>query len=547
MGTFCHTKNEEALCQGAGRELVLNDVLCYLFTKFGKNPLNMIKRVLGDFFSVNALFEAKSRLLEDASLLDIPETLPRVAKRHVGDESCARHADDILKIIEFLDEKKMLDKLPRYVTDDTDQMPMINLTEGDLKFFFIRLDKVEESLAGLKFDALEAIAADVHSLKQSYNSVLPFIHQALTHSHLSTYRAVNSGHPGTELSSSVAAHLVPSSSKSTEIVKPTGGRSSGNSTTMFTNNIITTASTTSIAAQPSSSSFAKVTQATGAGTNWAGSTSTPVRNRYDVLGALSSDDDGGANADGPWLFQRSGRHKRTLAQSSPSGPNDVSGSGPFDPRQQQPHPRQPRKPVLVGKRETGTTSLVAAKKIVINKIKKVVYYVDNLDPSTTAEDLTNFIKQETGVNVLTCFDVVPRRRPGDDADVEIRKSLRKAFRLCIKDEDRTRLLDPSKWPDSVAICQWIFHEKLESDGKRLRFDGQGSSLNDVIRPCLTVSSDARHAIAVTAPSSTASTSDANVIDTAGLNETDPDETEIMDTTVTKSTESNQHDGVNVGI
>jgi len=33
---------------------------------------------------------------------------------------------------------------------------------------------------------------------------------------------------------------------------------------------------------------------------------------------------------------------------------------------------------------------------------------------------------------------------------------RKAFRLCIAEEDCTRLLDASKWPDSIVISEWFY-------------------------------------------------------------------------------------------
>jgi hypothetical protein len=139
---------------------------------------------------------------------------------------------------------------------------------------------------------------------------------------------------------------------------------------------------------------------------------------------LSSDDDNAAAADGggPWLVPRSERQKqkRRWARSSPTDPNNQLL------QQQQPQPRQSRGPLLVGNRQSTATQLVAAKKLV-NKVKKVVYYVDNLDPSATAQDLKNFVSQEIGVNVLTCFDAAPRRRPGDDIDAAVRKNFSQGF------------------------------------------------------------------------------------------------------------------------
>jgi len=58
------------------------------------------------------------------------------------------------------------------------------------------------------------------------------------------------------------------------------------------------------------------------------------------------------------------------------------------------------------------------------------------------------------VQVLTCFEVKSRRRRDDIDDDDI--SYRKAFRLCIYDDEREKLLDPDAWPNSVKISPWYF-------------------------------------------------------------------------------------------
>jgi hypothetical protein len=123
------------------------------------------------------------------------------------------------------------------------------------------------------------------------------------------------------------------------------------------------------------------------------------------------------------------------------------------------------------------------------------------------------------------------------------KTFRKAFRLCVKDEDRDRLLDPGKWPDSVAVCEWIFHEKQEGDGKRLRLNDSGVNPVATIRLCPTSSADNQRvtsqSAAITTPSNNVSTSAlASATNIVDLDQSDPDRTEIMDTTVIESNISN---------
>ena len=54
------------------------------------------------------------------------------------------------------------------------------------------------------------------------------------------------------------------------------------------------------------------------------------------------------------------------------------------------------------------------------------------------------------VKVISCFPAHPRRRRYETEP----PTDRKAFSLCVDDADRDRLLDDSKWPDSVVISEW---------------------------------------------------------------------------------------------
>ena len=63
------------------------------------------------------------------------------------------------------------------------------------------------------------------------------------------------------------------------------------------------------------------------------------------------------------------------------------------------------------------------------------------------------------VKVISCFPAHPRRRRYETEP----PTDRKAFRLCVDDADRDRLLDNSKWPDSVVISE-LYH--INPDNRR---------------------------------------------------------------------------------
>ena len=83
------------------------------------------------------------------------------------------------------------------------------------------------------------------------------------------------------------------------------------------------------------------------------------------------------------------------------------------------------------------------------------------------------------VNVVSCYEVKPRRRPSEDeSDVMDRK----AFRLCIDAEDCDRLLNADIWPDSVVIAEWFSkprqHGQDDEQAKRRRLGEVVDSVNE---------------------------------------------------------------------
>jgi len=87
--------------------------------------------------------------------------------------------------------------------------------------------------------------------------------------------------------------------------------------------------------------------------------------------------------------------------------------------------------------------------------KKAVYYVDNVNVSVDADNMSSFV-QNLGVSVVTCNTVKPRRRRN-----EIDTSDRHAFHICIHAADKKKFLNPSVWPEYVCISDWRFKEKTD--------------------------------------------------------------------------------------
>ena len=198
------------------------------------------------------------------------------------------------------------------------------------------------------------------------------------------------------------------------------------------------------------------TTATAAATtmpsDWATLSSTPCHNRFALL-PREDDDAGDTDADDrPFTTVERRGSKRTRRGTTPQ---QQSQRQQHQQQQQQQRPQQPVNSAristaVIGKAvNTNVIAIKAARKI----RRRAVFCVDNVDVSCSVDDLCSFARK-LSVNVISCFEVKPRQRKNGMNDVIPCDC--KAFRLCIFDEERDRLLNAAAWPDSVKISPWYF-------------------------------------------------------------------------------------------
>jgi hypothetical protein len=117
-----------------------------------------------------------------------------------------------------------------------------------------------------------------------------------------------------------------------------------------------------------------------------------------------------------------------------------------------------RAPLVIGKSLNITAAsckITAARPL----IKKAVFYIDNVGSCVTADDLSEFVRS-LSVDVISCFEAKPRKR---HADKNINPTDCKAFRLCVSDESRERLLNADNWPAYISISEWFFKAKQHDE------------------------------------------------------------------------------------
>jgi len=212
----------------------------------------------------------------------------------------------------------------------------------------------------------------------------------------------------------------------------------------------------------------------GGPTDWATLASTPYQggNRFAVL---STDDDDQREQNGddqPFTTVRRRNTKRLRQRATPPSPQQQQQQQRST--TEQPN-RQRRAPTVFGTASTaGGNKIVAAKKL----CKKAVFCIDNMSKSCTVSDIETFVLG-LSVDVLSCFEVKPRRRRHEKKVTD-----RKAFRLCINDSHRDRLLNAAVWPESITVAEWYFKPPgSNEDGKRRRLDDIPPE-NDEVRPMI---------------------------------------------------------------
>ena len=112
---------------------------------------------------------------------------------------------------------------------------------------------------------------------------------------------------------------------------------------------------------------------------------------------------------------------------------------------------------------SATSSILKASKTTF--VKKAVFCLNNIDSEYSENDVLSYIKS-LGVNILTCFELKSTAKTPID---------RKAFRICIAEDDKPKLLDNSVWAVGITIRDWI-RKGDRVVGKSNATDQPGASL-----------------------------------------------------------------------
>jgi hypothetical protein len=409
--------------------LVLCKPLCFLVTKIGKLEQKVIKTALLDYYNSAEITAAKMQLLQDVANLDLSRSSPHIPQRREGETRSVLEIDDIFKVIDFLDELKLLHQLPKYVTDNPDSMPSIRLFEGDLSHILSRMERIENRLENKITGIYSSVAAIAHDIGVINNAIHGAVEQ--------NWPALSSQQPSTRPSGVSRINLEKPTRTSTVNHGGVEAKNSHQASNVYKQ-------------QPQQANEVVVIH----DLPWSARCSTPARKSAQHFAthsvtnkpSMSSDSEltdhiQDSTDDRPYIVQRS-RKKRLGSPKQDEGGQPVITNATR------------RGPLVIGastpSKHTGS-NIKAANRPTIPR--KSIFCVGNVDPTCSVEDMCDHVTAMS-VRVISCFEAKPRRRRTDNEYEEIVD--RRAFRLCVNSDDVDNMLDPAKWPAHVYVSEWFF-------------------------------------------------------------------------------------------
>jgi hypothetical protein len=132
----------------ADNNMFISELLCFATKKYGNHENNSTKAVIASFYSSNDIAAAKELIFKITDELHV-DGLPRMVSRRNTDNKARLDVDDIFALMDALDEKRVLDKLPKFVAHDPAKLPPFRTSDLDVCLLALRVAALEEQLTNV--------------------------------------------------------------------------------------------------------------------------------------------------------------------------------------------------------------------------------------------------------------------------------------------------------------------------------------------------------------------------------------------------------------
>jgi len=135
-------------------EIHVSELLCYIFGKYGKMPLDSVKSVIVSFYDGAEILTAKELLFKCVGDLQL-DGAPRCVNRRMKDDKPKLDADDILGLVSFVDECAAIDRLPKFVAANLERVPPLQSDVLDLCLAVNRIAALESKMEQLMLNYVQ--------------------------------------------------------------------------------------------------------------------------------------------------------------------------------------------------------------------------------------------------------------------------------------------------------------------------------------------------------------------------------------------------------
>ena len=124
-----------------------------------------------DFYTPAAVTSAKELFVDNVAALNIEQWTRPVNRRNNSDNKFRNEVDDIFALLVFVDEKGLFDKIPKCVSANPEQLPLMRMEKGDVTVILNKIDRLETTLDSMKSELSENRSA-IAKLFNAKNSLL---------------------------------------------------------------------------------------------------------------------------------------------------------------------------------------------------------------------------------------------------------------------------------------------------------------------------------------------------------------------------------------
>jgi len=129
----------------------INELLCYMFAKYGKMPADSIKSVIVSFYDGDEILCAKDLCAGELNL----DGAPRCVQRRKDEKKTNLDTDDLLGLVAFLDERGTLDSLPKFVAANLERIPPLQSDVLDICLAVNRIAVLESKMEQLMMNYVQ--------------------------------------------------------------------------------------------------------------------------------------------------------------------------------------------------------------------------------------------------------------------------------------------------------------------------------------------------------------------------------------------------------